>query len=162
MRLTEQKFQASAGNAVHVYGGGARAAFLLVRAGDDGTLLALSKVFDLHRAPTVELGRAVPGADRTAGDCAIRKNGFRMTLQGVDPADWNNWSGMMGLALELTWGGTSPRWREVVEETGCVWACFVSEKVYQGAVTMDGDVRLVDMEALPPVPVLKLDAWIEK
>lgn len=157
MRLTEQMFHADAGNAVHVYEDGSRAAFLFMRAGDDATLLALSKVFDLHHAPTVELGRAVPGADRTVGDCAIRKDGFRMTLQGVDPADWNNRSGMMGLALEISWGVTSPLWREVAEETGCVWACFVSEASYRAAVTVQGGVRLVDVSQIPPVPVLKLE-----
>jgi hypothetical protein len=88
----------------------------------------------------------------------IREDGILMTLQAVDPADWNGDHGMLGLSLDIVWGETAPVWKRIALETGAVWACLVTEDQYQQAAERRGSALLVDVAKFPPVSVLKLDA----
>lgn len=148
----------SAGNGILVREDGDRFALLFLRAGDAEALKALTGVFKLHQAPTAEVCQTVPHLDRTAGDCVIRDDGILVTLQAVDPADWNKGQGMLGLNLELIWGKTSSEWRQAARETGFAWACLLAERQYLNAVSFEAGTRVVDVTRIPPAPVLKLDA----
>lgn len=154
----QQSSSASVGNGLGLREDGSAAAILFVRAGDSEALDALNFVFQLHRAPTVDLGHAVPDLDRTAGDCVIRDNGILMTLQAVDPADWNDGHGMLGMNLELTWGETESVWWQTALEDGFVYACLVTEEQYQRAARIEGGVRVVDVAKVSPAPIVKLEA----
>jgi hypothetical protein len=152
----------NAGHGVQDYSNGDRAALLFMRTGDEEVFAALSRVFALHEAPTVDLCHAAPDPDRTAGGCVIRNNGILVTIQSVvHPSARSGGPGMYGLSLDLTWGETSPVWTEAALKNGYVTACLISESRYERATSLNGDGRkVVDTAKIPSVPVLKLGALL--
>lgn len=146
----QQSSEVRAGNALRTYDDGTKAAIILVRAGDVASLMALTRVFQDHRAPTVDLEHAVPDLDGTVGDCVLRDDGVLIMMKGVDHH-------LLGVTMDLSWTGT-PTWRKAASEEGCVWAGLLSEEAYQQAFPGDA-VPLYGPQAprIPPLPVLKLE-----
>lgn len=165
MEIRVQKSSsANAGNAVYTYPDGSRAAVLYVRAGDAEAMAALTQVYELHDAFTVDLSDRVPHCTRISGSCQIHDDGITMRLDAVDPNVRNGGHGMLGIELTVPWGPTDPDWLNAALETGCVWAGLIFEEAYRRVCltnpVMVGETpsRGVHLSDVPSMPVLKLTA----
>lgn len=152
MRVRRQESSEVRGHALRVHGNGGQAAVILVRAGDEESLTALTRVFREHRALTVDLDHTVPDSDRTVGDCVIRDDGVEVAMDGVGRF-------IMGVSMNLSWGKTSHAWRSTALEEGCVWVGLISEESYLKAFPGDAlapEDAKAQASGMPPLPLLRL------
>lgn len=156
---TEQSSDARLGNAVRVFSNGDRAAILLLRTGQDGIYDSLRAAFERHQAPLADLAEGLPEVPRSAGDCLIRHDGARVTVEGA--GGFVNGSALMGFAMESNWGPTAPSFITVARSEGCVWLGLLTEEDYTNAF-FGPETSSQKVPRIPVMPVLKLDALFEE
>ncbi|MFE0472415.1 hypothetical protein ACFW2V_12445 [Streptomyces sp. NPDC058947] len=168
MEIRVQKSSsARAGNGVLTHPDGSRTAILFLRAGNAEAMAALGRVYSLHEAPVVEMALGAPDQGESAGECVIHDEGVTVTLGAVDPSARNGGHGMLGLELTVSWGETSPVWKQTALDAGDVWAGLLTEEAYERICAANaavvGDVlgQDVHLTQVPTMPVLRLSARYE-
>lgn len=155
---TEHGSDARLGNAVRIFSNGDQAAILLLRAGQDGAYDTLRQAFERHEAPLADLSEGVPEVARSAGDCLIRHDGARVTIEGA--GGFVNGSALMGFALESNWGTTAASFITVARSEGHVWLGLITEEAYTNAF-FGPEAAAQARPRIPVMPVLKLDALFQ-